>query len=75
MSWYDCLCGHSSLLQSTAGRFTVNVTPCLIGYELTYDSEFGGLICQCHNNLDYIRNCEDDQRTILLTVRISTNDS
>ena len=60
--------------QSTTGRFTVNVTPCLIGYQLTYDSEFGGLTCQCHNDLDYIRNCEDDQRTILLTVRISNND-
>ena len=58
-------------LQNTAGQFTIKVTKCLIGYKLTYDSEFGGLTCQCHDDLDYIRNCEDDQRTILLTVRLS----
>jgi len=49
----------------------VSVTPCLIGYELRYDSEFGGLTCQCYEDLEYVRNCEDDQRTILLTVRFS----
>ena len=38
---------------------------------ITYDSEFGGLTCQCHDDLDYIRSCEDDQRTVLLTVRLS----
>ena len=58
-------------MQNAAGQFIVNITPCLIGYKLTYDSEFGGLTCQCHDDLDYIRNCEDDQRTILLTVRLS----
>jgi len=46
----------------------VNVTPCLIGYELRYDSEFGGLTCQCYEDLEYFRNCEDDQYTILSTV-------
>ena len=61
----------SYFLQNTTGRFAVNATPCLIGYELRYDSEFNGLTCQCYNDLDYIRNCEDDQRTILLTVRLS----
>ena len=60
-----------SVFQNAAGQFTINVTQCLIGYKLTYDSEFGGLTCQCHDDLDYIRNCEDDQRTILLTVRLS----
>ena len=42
---------------------------------LKYDSELGGLTCQCQNELEYIRNCEDDQNTILLTVciRMSIN--
>ena len=58
-------------MQNAVGQFTVNITPCLIGYKLTYDSEFGGLTCKCYDDLDYICNCEDDQRTILLTVRLS----
>ena len=65
---------HNYLSQSTTGRFTINVTPCLIGYQLA-DSDIGGLTCQCNNNADLVGHCEDDQRTILLTVRISTNDS
>ena len=48
----------------------MNITSCLIGYQLANDPEFDGLTCQCHNDLGYIRNCEDDQRTILLTVRL-----
>ena len=51
-------------------KFSINVAPCLAGYKLEYNSELGGLTCQCQNDLKYIRNCEDDQNTILLTVSL-----
>ena len=66
-----CVFVYNGFLQNTISQFAVNVTPCLIGYGLRYDSEFDGLTCQCHDDLDYIRNCEDDQRTILISVRPS----
>jgi len=48
----------------------LNATHCLAGYRLASDSELGGLTCSCNTDLEHIRNCEDDQRSILLTVRV-----
>ena len=55
-------------LQKAEGRVLLNATRCPAGYRLAHNSDLGGLTCQCNNDLKYIRNCEDDQRTILLTV-------
>jgi len=55
-------------IQKTKSGFTLNATHCLAGYKLLKSSELDGLTCQCNTGLDHIRNCEDDKRTILLTV-------
>jgi len=60
---------HYKFFQKTKRDFTLNATRCLAGYYLSSSSEFGGLTCQCNTDLKHIRNCEDDQRTILLIVR------
>jgi len=57
-----------SSLQNIKISFILNATRCPAGYRLAHNSELGGLTCQCNTDLKHIRNCEDDQRTILLTV-------
>ena len=55
-------------LQNIKTSIILNATRCLAGYRLASDSDLGGLTCWCNTDLEHIRNCEDDQRTILLTV-------
>ena len=55
-------------LQNAESSVILNASRCPAGYRLAYHSDLGGLTCQCNTDLEHIRNCEDDQRTILLTV-------
>ena len=62
---------YALIYQSIAKNFTLNIAPCSAGFELMYDPKLDGFTCQCFGDKMCIHRCADDQRTILLAVRLS----